>query len=144
MDNLIFLTEIDDGWPPFPKECIPCEKTNAGYKVMVPPLYVKDISVDDVIAVTFNELGEVGSWRHVEKSGRSNIWLARMEECNISKVLEGLLSLGCNVENFFHQGSCSIDVPADCSIKEVDRLLDQLDKTKVAIAFPSFRHKEQA
>lgn len=48
--HLGFALEIDDGWPPVAVESLPLRVTREGHVVEAPPLFVKDLSVGDVIA----------------------------------------------------------------------------------------------
>ena len=60
--QLTFTLEIDDDWPPVAVECLPFERVANGYRALSVPLFVKDLSVGDVIAPEFNDHGEVVSW----------------------------------------------------------------------------------
>lgn len=46
----------------------------------------------------------------------------------------------CNVAEFEPYRYFAIDVPAECHVERLDECLDALDKEKVSVAFPSFRH----
>ncbi|MGR9116094.1 MAG: DUF4265 domain-containing protein [Gammaproteobacteria bacterium] len=141
--ELHFLLDIDDDWPPVSLEGIPCTQVEDGYRVDVPPLFVKGLSVGDVIKVTQNTEGEVMSWEHVQKSDRTTIWLLRIAETQeIEKVLERLHKLKCKTVQLPQYGCYSIDVPAECPLQDIDACLASLDSSRVAVAYPSFRHEE--
>lgn len=77
---LQFPLEVEDDWPPVGSESLPFEKLADGYRAMSPPLFVRDLSVGDVIDVSEDEFGFVSAWRHLAKSGRSVLWLLRLSE----------------------------------------------------------------
>jgi hypothetical protein len=111
---------------------------------LVSPLFVRDLSVGDVIEATLDDDGHrVESWRHVSRSGRTTIWLLRMQpSVTINKVLEQLRGMGCNTVSLEDLGTYSVDVPESVPIEEVDAALAHLDADSVAVAFPSMRHEE--
>jgi hypothetical protein len=116
-----------------------------GYRVEVSPLFVKNLSAGDVISVSRDERGNVASWVHVRKSGRTTIWLAKLKapvDDDIAGVLAELRALDCNTAELSVCGCYSIDVPAERPIGEVDACLSKLDPSRVAVVFPSFRHNE--
>jgi hypothetical protein len=143
--DLNFTLEVDDGWPPFAGECIPCTHVMGGYRIEAPPLFIKDISVGDVIAVNQDNTGNVTSWKHVHRSARTTIWLLRLNESDaIERVLSNLRSIHCNTASLPELGVFSIDIPQDVAIDSVDHFLADLDQASVAVAYPSIRHKDKA
>ncbi len=143
MKELLFTLDIDDDWPPISVEGVPCTQLAVGYQIDVAPLFVKDLSVGDVIAVVFDTDGNVSSWNHITQSNRSTIWLLRVAKTNdIESILKELRSFDCNTVQLPKLGSYSIDVPSECSIQVVDKCLAKLNESCVAIAYPSFRHPE--
>jgi hypothetical protein len=140
--ELRFSLKIEDGWPPVSVEGLPFRTTSAGYVATAPPLFVKDLSVGDVINAEVGNDGVVESWHHVSKSSRSVVWLLRIAKTEeIEGALERLRSVGCSTASLPSAGSYSIDVPGDVSVTDVDAILATLNPDKVAIAYPSFRHK---
>lgn len=145
MVELHFLLKVEDGWPPVIIEGVPCTPIKKNYRIERPPLFVKDLSCGDVISVSQNNDGNVFSWAHVERSSRTTIWLLRMgQPSGIDEVLEELQSLDCNTVCLPQYGSYSVDVPEECPIEKIDMSLAKLDRTRVAIAYPSFRHKDNS
>jgi hypothetical protein len=141
--QLCFSLDVDDGWPPVAVEGLPFDVSLAGYVLTVPPLFIKDLSVGDIIAADVGEGGLVASWRHVSRSSNSVVWLLRIGRTEqIEATLEDLRALGCNTASFPSGGSYSIDVPGNVSIASVDGILEHLDSERVARAYPSFRHSE--
>src|SRR5690606_40695523 len=89
--ELLFILDVEDGWPPVSIEGIPCEVVNGSHQIKAAPLFVKDISVDDIIDVVLDSFGKVSSWHHVQKSSRSTIWLLRTADTqNIDAILQEL------------------------------------------------------
>lgn len=140
-----FPLEVEDGWPPVAVECLPFRVVPGGYVALVPPLFVKDLSVGDIIHVTREAGGcRVLSWRHVARSECTTIWLLRLRHSEtIHVVLTELRKLSCNTVGAADLGVYSIEVPEAVPIETVDRILAQLDADSVAVAFPSMRHQEQ-
>lgn len=142
--ELHFCLNIEDDWPPVSVEGILVSHTaDKKYRIETPPLFIKGLSVGDVIDAVMDSEKKVTSWQAISQSGRSTIWLLRMAEpSNIEKVLVELEKYGCSVINLSQFGCYSIDVPEDCNIKVIDECLAKLDESRVAIAYPSFRHPD--
>jgi Domain of unknown function (DUF4265) len=139
--ELRLALEVEDGWPPVAIERIPCSAVAQDFRVDAPPLFVKNLSVGDIIEAELDSDENVFSWRHVYKSKRTTIWLLRQKRpFNMQYILEKLHSLRCNTVELEQFGCYSIDVPEDCEIDEIDKCLALLDSSKVAVAYPSFRH----
>jgi hypothetical protein len=136
--------DVEDGWPPVAVESLPFQVAPDGYVALVSPLFVRDLSVGDVIDATLDAGGKrVESWHHVVRSGRSTIWLLRLDRSNtIDAVLTRLRGLGCNTVTFEQAGTYSVDVPESVPMKTVDAALAHLDADSVAVAFPAMRHPE--
>lgn len=142
MNKLKFALHIEDGWPPVAVEALPYSRVEGGHRIEVAPLFVRDLSAGDVISATLDNEGNVSSWNHLSKSGRTTIWLLRIAEpTDIDNVLQDLRALGCNTTQLPQYGCYAIDVPADVAIEDVDARLARLDESHVAVAFPSFRHE---
>jgi hypothetical protein len=142
--SLEFPLEVEEEWPPVDVECLPFETTPEGYVALVPPLFVGDLSVGDVIEVELHPgTRRVESWKHVARSRRTTIWLLRTQSPNaIDVVLAELRALNCHTVCLDQAGAYSIDVPESLAIERVDSVLSQLDEASVAVAFPSMRHDE--
>lgn len=141
--SLRFQLAGNEGWPPVGSESIPFEKLAIGYECISVPLFVKDLSVEDVISIDQEENGFVSCWTHVQKSSRSTIWLLRLTDSPpIHECLKILRSLQCNTVGLDDFGCYAVDVPAALPIREVDAVLEMLDEELVAVAYPSMRHPE--
>ncbi len=142
--SLIFPLETEDGWPPVATESLPFQETRDGYVAVLPPLFVKNLSVGDIIEVRLKPGSKkVDSWQHVKKSGRTTVWLLRLRQSStIGAVLVELRALGCNTAGLDDAGAFSVDVPESVPIETVDAVLAKLDANSVATAFPSMRHQE--
>ena len=138
-----FELEVVNGWPPVTSETLPFKARDDGFALLTAPLFLKDLSVGDVLQIDFGENGCVQSWRHVERSTRSTIWLLRTAEpTGIKAVLYNLRQLGCNTVSLPSAGSYAVDVPEEVALEWVDRQLAKLMPDSVAIAYPSLRHTE--
>jgi hypothetical protein len=144
--SLSFPLAVEDDWPPVAIESLPFETEETGFRLLVPPVFVKGLSVDDVITVRERD-GRVSSWRHKLRSQHSTIWLLRLKRDatrDIKSVLEKLHKLGCTSTGVARFGVYAIDVPSGTTITRVDSVLAKLDKKRVATAYPSFRHSESS
>jgi Domain of unknown function (DUF4265) len=147
--HLEFALEVIDDWPPVGLECIPAQVRFNGYEVLAPPLFVKNLSVGDVIVTVDGEVGLEGKseliwlWRHVQKSSHSTIWLARLAQTDeIDGVLVALRNLGCRTVSLSSCGSYAVDVPPSVTFSDADACLATLDPERVAVVFPSLRHPD--
>lgn len=141
--SLQFALNVEDDWPPVGSESLPFEELTYGYKCLAVPLFIKELSVGDIISVEFDKSGFIHSWQHLEKSCRSTVWLLRMhDDPPISSCLHSLRLLKCNTAGSEDLGCYAIDVPPSLTLMEVDNVLEILDTKLVAIAFPSLRHVE--
>jgi hypothetical protein len=139
---LTFRLDVEDDWPPVAAEGLQCLRTEAGFHVMSTPLFVKNLSVGDVIAVTDEEQNQVWSWEHISKSTNSTVWLLRLHAVELQPIFASLSTIGCNVTSLVECGVYALDVPRSVSAAQLDECLGQLDATKVAVAYPSWRHEE--
>lgn len=140
--SLIFPLDVEDDWPPVASESIPFAVCVGGYRALAAPLFVKDLSVGDVITADLAEANLVKSWQHVVRSGRTTVWLLRLRGGNnrIDQTLAELRAMGCDTVDFGEMGCYSVDVPETLKIDQVDEVLALLDESSVGVAFPSMRH----
>jgi uncharacterized surface anchored protein len=137
--HLIFPLQIDDGWPPVGKESLVFTKADAGYQLKTAPLFVKDLSVDDVLAVIATNEMEVESWQHVFRSGRSTAWIMDFGDPALPDVLQQLRGLDCNIEHLIQFDYYAVDVPAEAPSGVVEACLDLLAEETAPVAYPSWR-----
>ena len=145
MVELNFQLNVDDGWPPVSVEGVPCSPVAGGFRVEAPPLFVKNLSVGDVISAAPDAEGRVWEWAHVSKSTRTTIWVGRLKQSaqlHIENLLHSLRTLGCYSSGNEVLGCYAVDVPSTCAIENVDKLTERADQKGIAIAYPSFRHEE--
>lgn len=119
--DLEFPLEVDDGWPPVAVECIPCAEEQGSWRVQVAPLFVKDLSVGDLLEATLDDR-RVTAWSHRERSAHTTIWLTRIADGADVTVLDELRALGCGVCTAEQLGMRSIDVPGTVPIGKRQRL----------------------
>lgn len=139
---LQFRLDIDaDGWPPFGSESLPVTEHETGiFEVMVPPLFLKDLSVGDRISVDLDDENYVTNWAHESQSDRSTIWLLKGSSSDMEPILNRLKKLKCNVERLSKFDLCSIDVPASTTLSEIDEIIAIFETDGGQVAYPSFRH----
>lgn len=141
LKTLKFPLDVKDEWPPVGVEDVGFVVVGDLYRAAVPPLFIKDLSVDDMIRVNLVDEDFVDSWEHVSRSSRTTVWLGRLTEENLSEnVLSTLRGLGCTTSEAPAIGCYSVDVPEELAIDALDSVLEQLDPETVAVAFPAFRH----
>jgi hypothetical protein len=123
---------------------MPFREVRTGFLALVPPLFVKGLSVGDVIEAQVDERnGSVFSWSHVTRSRRSTVWLLGLGD-SLPAVLEALRAMGCATASMDGISVHSVDVPEDVSLDALDGVLEQLDAEAVVVAFPSLRHGNDA
>lgn len=143
VDQLSFVLDVVDGWPPVALECIPVRQTPDGYEVLASPLFVRDLSVGDVLRAELERENRVVSYAHAHRSRNSTVWLLRTGPgLDPSATLEALHRLGCTTNGLDAFGCYSVCVPSHVSMDAVDAVLDALPEESLAVAFPSFRHPE--
>lgn len=142
MTEICFSLDIDDEWPPVAVECMDCNIVQDGLQVRVPPFFLKDLSVGDVIDVTKDEHGNVVTWSHRSRSSRSTIWIMLLAPRSIESTLDRLKAMQCNVERFAEYKLFAIDVPEDCPLSQVDACLEEIEGEDVVVVYPSLRHTE--
>ncbi|MBK6918310.1 MAG: DUF4265 domain-containing protein [Deltaproteobacteria bacterium] len=140
---LEFILEIEDGWPPVAVECLPFLLAPGGYTAVTAPLFVKDLSVGDIIRARLEPTGNrVVSWEHISRSQHSTLWLLRVgPSLTLAPVLDDLRRLGCSTESSDALGVYAVDIPASVQLNSVDDVLARLESNAVAVAFPSLRHE---
>jgi len=142
--SLAFPLEVKDGWPPVGVECLPLVPVGAGYKLLQAPLFIKDLSVDDVLQIQLGDPETAMSWSHLQRSERSTVWLLRLAPTGqVEESLAALRRLGCSTTSLDAAGCHAVDVPAEISIGRVDEILRSLNESEVAVAFPSMRHPDE-
>lgn len=140
--DVAFSIEVEDGWPPFSIENLPCTILNKGIQIDAPPLFIKNLSVGDVIC-TEDALGVVKSWSYIEQSKRTTVWIGVTDyELDLDVCLDKLMQLSCNIIKMKNYGCYSVDVPETCDINKVDEVLAQFKNDNLFVAFPSFRHMD--
>ena len=139
MSELLFVLQVEEGWPPVGKEGLNCTVCKGGYRVDVPPFFIKDLSVGDVITVQRNGAGDIVAWSHVRKSQRSTVWILVNGDESIEDAIECLKRLQCNIERFTQYRYFAVDVPEECPVTSLDECLDSIGE-RARVVFPSFRH----
>lgn len=137
--EFMFDLEVDGDWPPVAKECLILSRFNDGFRVEVPPFFIKGVSVGDVLKIEHDESCNVLSWAHAGKSIRSTVWVMFFGEYSYADEIKCLLELGCNVEELKKFRYISIDVPDPSVLDNVDSCFEHLNNNEVAVAYSSLR-----
>lgn len=139
-----FNLDIEDEWPPVGQEGLVFIKKGDLYVLYKPPLFVKNLSIGDLLEIDIGEFNFAENYQVIEKSGNSTVWLARIADCNSLKdIFDDLKQLHCHVVELPQLGCYSIAVPFNTKISDIDKCLSQLNPNQIAIAYPSFRHNEE-
>jgi len=140
--ELHFKLNVVQAWPPVAVEGVLCTLVGSMYSVETPPLFVKGISVGDIIEVEFDGEDHVTSWRAVSQSDRTTARILRTGPGNnIAIIISDLQSMDCRVIQLPELGCYSVDIPGEVPIADIDACLARLDSNSTAVAFPSYRHK---
>lgn len=115
---------------------------DGSYELLVPPLFVKDLSVGDSLNISSDGDGVVDFWETVGRSKRSTIWVlfGDGDKKSYELIFEKLRAFGCNTVECPNYGLIAIDVPETLSREELEGLLDQFSEDDVG--YPSYRHEE--
>ena len=138
------LQQDEDGWPPAAVECLWCEPQGDHYRVETCPLFVKGISVGDLIDVQKDDQGDVVSFCVVRPSKNTTLWIIFWDESKVEPTLQELHKLDCDTTGPLEGWKtklCSVNVPSSTSMTDVDALLEPLEELEqIALACPSNRH----
>jgi hypothetical protein len=136
------LAVDEDGWPPAGAESMPVEELPVGYRILVPPFFLRELSVGDVVNCSLDDEGYVDSWAHQGRSQRSTIWVfqSKLPQWNAAK--SALLESGCNVETYPNIGLHAIDLPSEVTLQTFDKLLAPCIAAGAMVAYPSLRHAD--
>ena len=139
-NSLTFRLAVEDGWPPVAAECLPVVSSAHGYRLETAPLFVRGLSVGDVIAVTELDQEQVWSWTHISVSRHSTVWLLRTGSIELDPILGKLRGIGCGVTGLEQFGAYALDVPPSVPAANLDEVLSSADPSRLAVAYPSWRH----
>ena len=134
----------DNAHLPVRCESLHCDAVGAGWRVENAPFFVQDLAFGDLIEVTAKrEDGEVLSWRHLSRSGHSNVWLIETQEAGAKSLVAALRGAGCLVEGMPQLNLYSVDVPPTVSASTIDDLLSGARQAGVEVAYPAWRHPDE-
>jgi len=141
--ELLFKLEHEDDWPPAAVEGIYGEQRDGSFLALTCPLFVKGLSVGDLIAPQFDDTGEVIGFEVLEPSQHSTVWMIASDQTLREKLLAALRELGCNTVSApaSMRSLCAVDVPGEVGIADVDLVLGSFERAgQISLAYPSFRH----
>jgi hypothetical protein len=141
-DSLTFRLAVEDGWPPVAAECMPCAVDQGGFRMLAAPLFVRELSLDDIISITEEENGQIWSWQHIYKSANSTVWFLTIGDTSIEEPLVHLTALGCSVVRFPVAGVISLNVPPSVSADLLDSYFAGFTVEELKVAYPSWRHQD--
>lgn len=147
MIELLFELQPDeDGWPPVAIEGLWCDPIHGHHRVATCPLFVRGLSVGDLIDVRLRSTGEVAHFDVVEASGNSTMWVVFWEKHLAEPILGRLRAKGCDTTTFGgwkEVPHCSVNVPEHVDFAQIDTILEPEERAKrIAVAYPSFRHAD--
>lgn len=140
--SLPFTLSVEsDGWPPVGKEYLVANQTGKNdFEILVPPFFIQDISVGDIIMVELDRAGVVKNWEFKTKSKRSTIWVLCKDFTELEEIIELLKESGSNIERLKQFGLISIDVSDSISPSTLDEYLTRMEFCGANVVCPSFRH----
>ena len=145
MKELTFALDVIDGWPPVAAEVIYCNKKKNGHEILNPPFFLKGVSVGDILNVVKDRVnGQVFEWNYLFKSSNSTIWLMNSDPSICEKTILKLNEIGCLSEYFFSFSLVAVSFPCTISADKIDHLVSEFEEQGFSIAFPSWRHEENA
>jgi hypothetical protein len=94
------------------------------YRLINIPLFLEDLSVEDVVSLVKVHDDFYRILEYVEESGNSTIW-ARFSDVNNAKSVTDIIhKLGCGIEGGALKGYYAINIPSEVDIKKVFEILD--------------------
>jgi hypothetical protein len=147
MIELLFqLQQDEDGWPPVAVEGLWCEPLNGHYRLQTCPLFVKRLSIGDLLAVELDAHEEVHEFKVVEPSANTTVWIMFWDESVLENTLEQLRLIKCDTTGpltGMETSHCSVNVGAHIDMSDVDEILQPLEGAEqIAVAYPSYRHPD--
>ena len=141
--SIEFPLDCEDDWPPVSLECLPFRPVPGGYALLAPPMFVKDLSIDDILEIDLAGR-RATAWRHRSRSGHTTMWMMELRTTGaLDAIMVRLRELGCHPVHLPACGTYSVDIPSTIPITAVDAILADLDPDTVAVAFPSMRHEDR-
>jgi Domain of unknown function (DUF4265) len=137
----IKLTEEQIGQDPISTETLWFEIVGKFHRVKNVPLFIDDISYDDLISVEKigDNLFEIV--RIEEHSKNSTIWIFVRDRVFEEKFLNDIRQLECDIEGGAFKDYYAINVPKKVDIKRVYALIDHgVAHDVLAADYPSIRH----
>ncbi|HEY2179338.1 MAG TPA: DUF4265 domain-containing protein [Caulobacteraceae bacterium] len=141
--ELLFKLDGDDEWPPAVVEGLWGEQDGTSFRVLTCPLFVRGLSVGDVIAPETDDAGDVVAFEVLERSSHSTVWVLAEDPAIREELRSVLESLGCGTVGGPESipSLCAVDVPGEVEIDAIDAVLGEPERTgQISIAYPSFRH----
>jgi Domain of unknown function (DUF4265) len=145
LKELTFALDVYDGWPPVAAEVIYCNENKNGYEILNPPFFLKGVSVGDILNVVKDGVnGQVFEWSYSLKSSNSTIWLMNSDSSICEITILKLNEIGCVTEYFFSFSLVAVSFPCTIPSEKIDHLVGEFEKQGFSVAFPSWRHEENA
>ncbi|WP_222566001.1 DUF4265 domain-containing protein [Novilysobacter antarcticus] len=142
VQQLTFSLHVEDDWPPVAAECLPVEEHLGGFRLLSPPLFVKRLSVGDVIRVEETINDQVVAWTVQSASQHSTIWAMAFGGFDLGPILSKARALGCHTATFSSGALAAVDVPPTVTAHQLDSMLTGYDEAELAVVYPSWRHEE--
>jgi Domain of unknown function (DUF4265) len=145
LKELTFALDVIDGWPPVAAEVIYCNENKNGYGILNPPFFIKGVSVGDILNVVKDGVnGQVFEWSYSLKSSNSTIWLMNSDSSICEITILKINEIGCVAEYLFNFSLVSVSFPSTMPAETINQLVGEFEGQGFSVAFPSWRHEENA
>ncbi len=137
----IQLTEEQMANYQFSTETLWFDEEGPYYKLKNIPLFVDELSYDDLVSIEKVDENEYIIEKIIQKSGNSTIWLFFKNNDVSEKIIEAIHALGCGIEGGTIDGYYGINILTTTDIDDVYSLIDKGEQTGDLVAdYPSIRH----
>jgi len=136
-----FLTKDQMANYPVDRESIWCDKEGDHFRVKNIPLFIDELSYDDLISVIEIEENLFQITSVVGESKNSTLWVFIKNSEDGEAVLDQIKSLGCKIEGGVLNGYYALNVPQHADIQKIYTVIDVAETEGVLVAdYPSIRH----
>ena len=143
MEKLVFAIETEDEWPPVSSESVWCERIGPNYRILNTPFFIKGLAYGDVFSATPDPTSaQIFEFNVIEQSGNSVVWILNNDRIDISKFVEAIEALNCEIEGFPKFSLYSIKVPKTIDLSALDQLIKSWESKGLHFAYPTWRVEE--
>ena len=124
--KVLFVYPDDHEVSEFKIESLWSEKIGDLYRIDNIPFFVKNIAVDDIVKVEYdNEEKSLYFDEFVESSGNSVVRIVPFDKSTSEKIGKELLNLGCDWESLENDNLIAVHIPKTVPYEQIKNYLDE-------------------